>query len=552
MIDTEAIKSGNIHMKNNKIKFGLLIPIISDQRFIIFIILVTGLILRLNGIFWGLPNSLHPSFSYHPDEIYLLSWADMLLHQEIIPRHFLYGGTFYYITLHLTNWLGILYTDTFGGMHLYNIMLMGRIIGVLYALLTIVIVFQIGRTLFNHKVGLLAAFLLSIMPAHIFWAQRIRPDELFALEFSIIFLFTARILKSKGSYFFNLTAGGFCLGIAVATRFPAGILLVPFLTAIFFYHKLNGKFIDIIKESAFLVLMTCLGYLLASPHSIIYSDMLISGLHTQWNYQSEIFEDAFNRGPVWFQYGGRILIQALGLSFYILFLPSLVFACFLKKREDLLLLAMALPYFLLLANTSWVVTRYTIPLLPTISILIAHLLYHSRLLNRAKKMSVAFILLIAISWTIASNFAYSNSLNLDDPRDVASKWIMNNIHQKAKIGAFISYQGDFFNNPPPNRMHQWNYCNLKEDSINHFLDNAFDYIVMNMNQLENTMRLKEHSPNKAQYELYQWSQQHRGYRVIKTFSNKISFAGIDFQKFFSSRDYLISQPKIVIYIKNIP
>ena len=67
-----------------------------SESIILLAVVALGLGLRLYGIRWGLPDAAHPGYSYHPDETLNLVWARWLVEGNIIPKQFIYGGTFYY------------------------------------------------------------------------------------------------------------------------------------------------------------------------------------------------------------------------------------------------------------------------------------------------------------------------------------------------------------------------------------------------------------------------------------------------------------------------
>ncbi len=520
---------------------------------ILLLILILGLFLRMNGIEWGLPNELHPGFSYLQDEIFLLGWADMLAKGTVIPSHFIYGGTFYFAILQAIIWIGTRLTGEIGGNEIFTIILLGRLSGVIFALLTLYLVYALGKMLFSPTTGLVAALILAVVPAHVFWAQRVRPDELFALQFTLNFLMMARIFKGEGKVSLNLILGGLFLGIATATRFPGGVLIFGYVAALVLNTRhAPGTASPVTLLRRFLVLAGAgaIGYFLASPHSLINFPVLLSGLQAQWHYQGTVFENAINRGPIWYQYGGRVLSQALGYPLYILMLIAIISALWKRRNRDLLLLAMILPYFLLLAKTSWVVTRYTVPLMPAISLLIAALLLELAGNARSRRVIVTLLTTGVLFWTTATDLAYANVLKTPDPRDLAALWIAEKAEPDATIGAFIEFEADLCTHPPRISKHPWAYFNLKHGNIAQFFELAPDYMVVNMTKLEDAERLGTAYPNPTYHQLVSWTREHPGYSLVQTFSSQVAFAGLDMGSMFTTVDYMLARPKIAIYKKD--
>lgn len=525
---------------------------------IYFSILLLALVLRLNGMDWGIPNSIHPQYSYHPDEIYFLSWGKMLQYDIIIPKHFQYGGTFYYYTLLVTNWLGAFLADKIGGAPLVNIFLVGRTFGIVYALLSITLVYATGRLLFSRTSGLLAAFILAVLPAHVFWAQIIRPDELFALEYVAQLYILARILKNQGTLLANLIIGGLLLGVAVATRFPAGVIFFAYVTVIFlllgeeFHSDRTKARKTAIRYLLILVGTSSLGYIGASPQTFLHFHEFIAGMQIQWQAQSGLFPDAVDRGPMWYQYGGRILIEALGYPFYGLVLAAIAYSLWQRRAVDLLLLSVLLPYFLMLAKTSWVVTRYTLPLMPVFALMMGSLLRD----QAGRKPYLKTLVLVAIAaaslWSVILDLAYAKTLRGPDPRDSASQWLAQEAKPGARIGTFDCYRGDYFTPPPSYSLQRWEYFHLNQDGIARFLENQFDYIVINEGILVDTKRLGTKFPSLLPYnELLVWSNSSPGYSLIKTFTSSVSIAGLDLGGSFTSVDAMLARPTILVYQRNV-
>ena len=116
------------------------------------IILMLTMFLRLYGIEWGLPTSLHPDYSYHPDEAPHLIWSQWLSQGQLIAKQFIYGGTFYYVVLRACIYFGDSFSEAFGGFNtLANAILVARYLQVFLALVTILLVYECGRLLYRGE-----------------------------------------------------------------------------------------------------------------------------------------------------------------------------------------------------------------------------------------------------------------------------------------------------------------------------------------------------------------------------------------------------------------
>lgn len=515
-------------------------------------IVLLATILRVYGVHWGLPNNFHFNHSYHGDEIFLLTWADWLkTGQQIIPKHFIYGGTFYYISLQMTICLGQIAFDLFGGNKIFLTILIGRYFCILYAAATIYTTFMLAKILFSKKVALLSALMLAVVPAHIFWAQRVRPDMIFTLFFTLNCLIAARIFKGIGSLKFNIILSGIILGISIATRFPAAVIFLGYAAALFFHfralHSVKETVLITVKFLCAIFIVCCLTYPLASPHTFIYFKQFIAGMVTQWTYQSRVYADAIGRGPGWYQYGVRILSQTFGYPFYFIVILGVCYSVWQKKREDYFMACFILPYFLLLSATSFFVVRYTLPLTPLLVVLAARFLVNIGESYARLKLPVTVFFLATLTWTIVTDLAYSKVLVQLDSRDAAAIWVNKNTQPDDSIGTFISYASNVFDNPPiPNRRNLTAF-NLKRADIDTYLNTPFDYIILCEKYLKDARRLGKLHPEKSYHRLYLWSEKHTGYDLVKVFYNKPELFGVNFEGQFSSVDYALALPKIYIF-----
>ncbi len=112
----------------------------------------------------------------------------------------------------------------------------------LCSLASIVVVFYIGKILFNERTGLIASFLLSIFPLNVVYATRITPDvpvAFFMALSALLFIIAEKREKDKG--IFNLKnlyfmLSGIFLGIGYLTKASA-LIIICFFTLYSLYHR---------------------------------------------------------------------------------------------------------------------------------------------------------------------------------------------------------------------------------------------------------------------------------------------------------------------------
>jgi hypothetical protein len=516
--------------------------------------LAAGLALRLYGIHWGLPDASHPLHSYHPDEALHLFAAEWLASGTIFPKHFMYGGTFYFALLNAFSHIAEMLQNVLGGGNLLaDTILLGRYVLVGVALITIVLTYHVGRLLFDRSVGALAALFLAIAPAHVVWAQRLRPDEIATFLTVVILYLSVKILQSKPDNLRYCAYVGLVLGAAISLRFPSGVFASVPLAALLLacnemstirclLHSLFNR------KTAVMGLCASAAYVLASPQILMYPEIFIAGLEVQWGYQSSPFPDAVGMGPGFYQYGWLMLHQALGYALYGLALLGVLYASFKRTAADWLLLAAIVPYLVLTSFTSWVVVRYTLPLVPLLVVLAARVAHLGLSLRLPHRVAGYAMIALVVGWTLLGDAAYLRLEAGKNVRELATEWIDQHVPHGSSIVAVKTYlEDDFFNPVIPKHYAYHNFPLVERgDGARLFREQRYDYLILHEYLYKNMERLGSRHPS-AQARAFHQALLVSRYRLIKEFKQPVTFFGIDFSNSFSSNDYTIVNPGIRVY-----
>lgn len=507
---------------------------------ILVLALVMGTGLRINGIDWGLPDDIHNTYSYHPDEASLVGWAADLYRGDIVPKQFIYGGTFFYSTLRASSHLADAVAGGVGAT-LRDKLVMARYLSLCWAVLGILATYCLGQTLYSKAVGAWAALVMALAPGHVMVAQVARPDALFTLLLSLNLLYAARIARGAGNLTWNLCVGGALLGIAVATRFPAGLWWFVYLLALHFARNPQDPTQATLGASLWHLSLVSLGaYLVASPHSVIYFPALLDGLLTQFGYQRGTMGDAVGGGINSWRYGGDIMAQATGYGFYLPTLAALIYAFARRGRSDYLVAAIAVPYFALLISTNWVVVRYFVPMLPLAAVLLGRGLVAGIASPAARAITIA----VAISAVTVNGLTlgiYGAALRVADQRDQALQWLQENVAPGTAIGVLQAYQGDVYFHPPAIARFKWSACPLSTCNPAQFFASPLTVLVIA------DAYLGEASAHGPPINIAQLLAAHPEFVPVRRFAPDLALWGYDVAIQFSASDLRHSLPALTIY-----
>lgn len=438
---------------------------------ILILILILAFLLRFIGL---LPNIDHPDEGY----VQIKSWdlvKNVITKNDFNPHTFKYGSLFFYYQS-LTAF-PILYTNYF--LSNTNVLLSssftskaldfslfheeavrkfsdaltwaGRAEVALLGFLSVLLLYLIGKKLFNGEVGLLAAFFLAISPLHVRDSHYITTDIPLIFFILLSFYFLILIWQEKKLKWFILS--GLFLGLGSTVRyFPIAYLAYP--VALFLsFEKKKAWFFKVFLSVVFIMLGIFLGipFLFLDPHgpSLFIGDMEKYVL--PW-YSTSITNFVFSIGksnlplssllPHFFRpfYFAQFFFFGLGPLLSLTSLLGIV-AVFLISKKKLLFL-LIIPAITFIYISSYIPSSYerlVIPIIPFMAIFAAfftHLLLEKfRKLNPKRKVFIiGGVFLILVLQPLVISLTSVASCSRETVQKQSSKWIDQNIGDQAKIG----------------------------------------------------------------------------------------------------------------------
>ena len=244
-------------------------------------ILVGALGLRVWGIAQGLPYACNSDENSH-----FAPRAVKMFEEGLNPHYFANPPAFTYL-------LHVLYAVWFGSgagarhalaLHPTEVFVLARLAAALLGTVAVWLLYLVGARLFDRAVGLLAAALLAVAFLPVFYAHLALNDVPTLAPLTLSLLGTAGVLRYGRRRDYLLAGVG--LGVGCATKYTAGIVLLPLLAAAgaqYLQHAPRaGRRVAeglLLAGGAALV-----GFLVANPYAVLD----FSSFHAELNHQSQL------------------------------------------------------------------------------------------------------------------------------------------------------------------------------------------------------------------------------------------------------------------------
>lgn len=306
----------------------------------------------------------------------------------------------------------------------------GRLFVVAMALVSIYLVYRLGKRLFGRNAGILAAFMIALSPMHIVFSRVIRTDMPGMMLITASSLFLVTYLdgnKKKWFYAAALTAG-----LAVACKYTNGLAVLPVMAAACCAPKDRVKLLIAAAAWAFL------GFFLAAPFVILdFKKALIDIL-----VETEPSHLGADRLPglathLWYLKHG--LRQGIGGIFFEVLAAAGVILSFRERRSRaLIFLLFPAVYFIVMGFGNLRIDRWMLPVLPFEAVFAAAALTDPKLKRRFPKLVVAVLALTAFFFARNAGLEWQAARKLTriDTRTMAKAWAEANLPE----GASIAYE----------------------------------------------------------------------------------------------------------------
>ena len=358
-------------------------------HFALAAILLLGGALRLTGLDWGTEAVTGEFRPFHPDEVTLIANAKWI-GEDVSRASTAYGHLPAYI-LTATHAIVSTFLDytphALTNDDLRTTHIVARALSGLAGVLTIWVVYLLATRCDNAKTGLLSAAILALTPSHI------QQSHYYTVDVSIT-LFTAlgllAILRLPRDTVQPYLLCGLAVGATASYRLLGGLLVVPYVIAHLYtgndtIQTILSRFAErvrvlfsarsLVTAAIVLIIATASTPFLILNQGEIYEgddqrdfapsvEVVVGKEIRMWTLYD------FSTTPYLF-YLTDLLPTAQGAPIYVASLLGLVWALRRRTWDAVILLAWIVPYFLVVGGLFTKPIRYTMPMLPALSLFAA-------------------------------------------------------------------------------------------------------------------------------------------------------------------------------------
>ncbi len=357
---------------------------------LLILILIAALAVRLYGLGFSLPYTIHPDEPNVVDRaIVTIKTGDWNPHWFIYPSgyHYLQTGV---LTVHLLWGIGQGWynspADLPDSSHVITAApgtyLWARATTALFGLLTVFLVYLLGRRLSGPAAGLSGALLLALSPLHVEHSRYVTTDVTTAALTLLAVYLALDVLEHGGGG--RAFLAGLVVGVASGFKYNAVIALLPLLLAVALRTIRPGstehgllyplsRFLG--RELVWALVGVLVGYLLACPYSLADLPTFLDDL----GYETHIYRFGGEAGVIrTYEVAGRLLPpwQAYAHALWqdnwasaLAYLGGFLLALFRPRKAKAVLLASVAGYYLFLSSYASIFVRNILPALPGLTVL---------------------------------------------------------------------------------------------------------------------------------------------------------------------------------------
>jgi hypothetical protein len=397
------------------------------------LLLAGAFLLRIWGIKHGLP------YAYNVDEnAHFVPKAIGLFGHGFNPHYFVNPPAYSYV-LHFV--FDVWFGGRAGVSHAYatnqtEVFIVARVTAAVLGTLAVWLLYLFGARLFDRRVGLLAAGVLAVAFLPVFYSHLALNDVPTLAPICLSLWGTAGVLRGGRTRHYALAGLG--LGLACATKYTGGVVLLPLLAAAAVQFREPGRRRDALLGLALAGAVSVAAFFVANPYAFIDHGEFHQGLR----HQTQAADDALGKLGLTQTNGNEYYLWTftwgLGWVPAIAALAGAVVLA-LRDRPAFFVLAPAPVLFVIFMGTqARFFGRWLLPVFPIVCVLAAYVVFVV-VDALAERRPVLRPTLIALGAVVLCGQGLLYSLHLGqllsrpDTRNLAREWMVANVKPHSRI-----------------------------------------------------------------------------------------------------------------------
>jgi len=407
---------------------------------------------RVKDVSAQYPRSVfNPLRSYHPDEYYVLKGLANLDPWRLDLKTGLYAwpNMIFYLVgvpLQVASWVGqvrLTHNLTHYYAHpedLARMYVIGRGVVVVFSVLTVLMVYLAGRSLYEHAVGFLAASLLAVTPAFVIYQHYLTAD-IVAMFFVAAFLYcVGQVLATQATGWHVLA--GVALGLAASTKYQA-IVLLPLLPLAQYLGVRPGRpagralvkcftrpmLVGLVLPFLVFIVLNPFHLLSLKEFGRVFTGERASVSTVGWSFDARVREAI--------GLPAKMLSEGFGYWPLILAVAGSLFALFGQVRRDLLLFTGLAIVYIVMGGIGTIYVRHLFPLFPMLVLLASRAVFicaDGLRLRPRQQWIVTAVCALLLCPSLYRSVAHIRLFADESVRIEAGQWIAKNIPAGATIG----------------------------------------------------------------------------------------------------------------------
>ena len=315
--------------------------------------------------------------------------------------------------------------------------LIGRATSALFGTLIVFMTYLIGNRLFSREAALVSSLFLCFNLVHVEHSHLVLVDITMTFMIICSFYFSVGIMKEghRRDYFL----AGMFAGLAIVAKIPAVFVLIALALAHLMFslsHRASLRVILAGNNIAYVFAGLLAGAVIGNPAIIVGLPKYIQWLTLIFG----AYHGTADQIDYWTPVNGYLFyvksfINTMGMPLFSMTVVGMIYYIFRPSREIVLLLSFIIPFYVLMANSKWVLThRYMIPIYPFFSIIGGA--FWGRIMEltcKYKKVIAGASLLLLLIIPVKKVAQFSLTLLEQNTRYQAKDWIETNIPAGSKI-----------------------------------------------------------------------------------------------------------------------